>query len=147
MFGLDDIDLKRIALGIAKEPATKEDGTPLVSNGKEVTKAEKILRSWAVSDSPELQKRFMDLLNDDEITPDSLKGLFEIAVMACCTTDQMRNNILERLKTMGEKYGFRELIEETIQSTIMHKNRTGVLLPHNNRGPINQSDRVQVYEK
>lgn len=52
--------LRELAKAIAHEPCT-ENGTVMVINGKVVTVVENILRQWAVSDRPELQKGFIEI--------------------------------------------------------------------------------------
>jgi hypothetical protein len=52
--------LRELAVAIAHEPCT-EGGTVMVINGKVVTVVERILRDWATSKKPELQKGFVEI--------------------------------------------------------------------------------------
>lgn len=51
---------RELALAIAHEPAIKDD-KPEIINGHIKTIVEKILREWAVSNNPILQKAFMEI--------------------------------------------------------------------------------------
>lgn len=52
--------LRELAKAIAHEPCT-DNGKIMVINGKVVTVVENILREWAVSKKPELQKAFIEI--------------------------------------------------------------------------------------
>lgn len=52
--------LRELAKAIAHEPYT-DGGKIMVINGKVVTIVEKILRDWAESNKPELQKGFIEI--------------------------------------------------------------------------------------
>jgi hypothetical protein len=52
--------LRTLAQQIAHEVALK-DGAPLVISGRTVTVAEAILRSWATSKNPMLQKAYIEI--------------------------------------------------------------------------------------
>jgi hypothetical protein len=53
--------LRELAKAIANEPYFDEHGNALAINGRGVTKIEKILRDWAESNKPELQKGFVEI--------------------------------------------------------------------------------------
>lgn len=97
------IDLSEIALAIGLEPSIKDDGTPLVSDGKPINKAEKILRSWASSENTELQKRFIDLIGSESNRDMmQIKELNYILGLLCTCTDEVRQKFIIAWK---EKYG------------------------------------------
>ena len=52
--------LRELAKAIAHEPCT-DNGKTMVINGKVVTVVENILREWAASKKPELQKAFVEI--------------------------------------------------------------------------------------
>lgn len=52
--------LRELALVIAHEVAVA-NGSPIVINAKTVTVAEAILRSWATSKNPQLQRAFIEI--------------------------------------------------------------------------------------
>lgn len=51
---------RELAQSIAHEVATKSDGSPVVIEGHIATVAEMILRQWASSKNPQLQKAFVE---------------------------------------------------------------------------------------
>lgn len=53
--------LRELAKVIAGEPYLDSNGQPLAINGKGVTRIEFILRDWASSSKPELQKGFVEI--------------------------------------------------------------------------------------
>lgn len=71
--------LRELAQQIAHEVALK-DGAPLVISGHTVTVAEAILRSWATSKNPMLQKAYLEICYGK--VPDELNagGIIEILV-------------------------------------------------------------------
>ena len=53
--------LRELAKVIANEPYIDANGHVMAIDGKGVTKIEKILRDWAESNKPELQKGFIEI--------------------------------------------------------------------------------------
>ncbi len=53
--------LRELAQEIAHEKATKGEGQTVIWNGHSVTIAEYILRSWATSKNPQLQRAFIEV--------------------------------------------------------------------------------------
>jgi hypothetical protein len=132
------IDLKEIALKIAREPAIKEDGTPLVANGKEVSKIEKVMREWAASSNPDLQKRFVEIVNKEErLDEKSIEGFMWLIVFACSTTDEKRKEILEKYENMDMSESVEKAVLDAKQLGEKSKgitSKVGIYLPHNGRG-------------
>lgn len=52
--------LRTLAQSIAHETATKADGTPVVIEGHIATVAEMVMRQWATSKNPQLQRAFVE---------------------------------------------------------------------------------------
>lgn len=52
--------LRELAQQIAHETARKPDGEPLVIEGHAVTVAEAVMRQWATSKNPQLQRAFVE---------------------------------------------------------------------------------------
>lgn len=53
--------LRALALELANEPVKNADGKIVVMDGHNVTRVEAILRGWAESDRPELQRAFIEV--------------------------------------------------------------------------------------
>ena len=73
--------LRELAQQIAHEPATK-DGVSLVINGRTVTVAEAILRTWATSKNPQLVKAFVEIafgkVPDELITDNTMDVILRV---------------------------------------------------------------------
>ena len=52
--------LRELAQSIAHETAKKPDGEPLVIDGHIATVAEMVMRTWATSKNPQLQRAFVE---------------------------------------------------------------------------------------
>ena len=59
--------LRELAQAIANETAV-ENGEPIVINGQTITIIERILRSWANSNTPVLQKSFVEIAYGKDVT-------------------------------------------------------------------------------
>jgi len=59
--------LRELAQAIANETAT-ENGVPIVINGQTITIIENIMRSWAESSNPVLQKAFVEIAYGKDVT-------------------------------------------------------------------------------
>ena len=64
--------LRELALQIAHETGTKDNGEPLIVKDHIATVAELILRQWAASKRPELQRAFIEIAYGK--VPDELKA-------------------------------------------------------------------------
>jgi hypothetical protein len=111
------LSLSDMAFDIANEPATKEDGTKLINNGKEITKAERILRQWAVSDNPVLQAKFMELalqksveVEKEEEKPKGL-SVETVYFIRCCLQRGEEYNRLMELEPEKTKAFIQELMK------------------------------------